>query len=275
MTTLIFILAILSQMIFLFPIKDNRGHHRNFSWMTVALIVVNTAIHIWVTLTIYLQPAQPGKPGWASLYPFMEVPALILNRQGLGALSILTSGFLHANLSHLLGNMFVLWFFGRKVEDLIGPLRFGLFYLFCLLSSGLLSVVARGALSPSEALIPGLGASGAITGVMGAYLFLYPGEKVLTLVSAWLAPVIHLPGGCFIPLPIPIWLPGWVYIVYDLISNALLGEVIQAMVKELGFSPLGVNVFAHLGGGLGGLILIYFFLPPEVVADRRQVGPSG
>jgi membrane associated rhomboid family serine protease len=272
MNTLILILVLLSQMIFLFPIKDNRSHYRNFSWMTIALIVVNTAIHIWVTLAVYLQPAQSG---WAALYPFMEVPALILNRQGLGALSILTSGFLHANLSHLLGNMFVLWFFGRKVEDLIGPLRFGLFYFSCLLSSGLLSVVARGALSPSEALIPGLGASGAITGVMGAYLFLYPGEKVLTLVSAWLAPVIHLLGGCFIPLFIPIWLPSWVYIVYNLITNALLGEVIQEMVKELGFSPVGVNVFAHLGGGLGGLILIYFFLPPEVVADRRQVKPSG
>jgi membrane associated rhomboid family serine protease len=268
------ILVIVSQLIFLLPLKDRRSRYRTVSWMTITLIAANVAIHAWVTVNVYLQPAPPGKPYWFALYPFMEVPSLILARQGLGALSVLTSGFLHASLSHLLGNMFVLWFFGRKVEDLIGPVRFGLFYLLCLFSSGLLSVVARSALSPFNAQIPALGASGAITGVMGAYLFLYPGEKVLTLISAWPGPFISLPGGCCIPLFVPLWIPAWVYIVYDLITNALLGQFAQELARQLGFSPLGVNVFAHLGGGLGGLICIYFFLPPEVMVSRRPVGPA-
>lgn len=272
MSIWLLILLLISQLVFLLPVRDRRGRYRTVSWMTITLVVVNVTVHIWVTLTVYSQSAWPGKPDRSPLYPYMEVPQLILDRQGLGALSVLTHGFLHADWSHLLGNMFVLWFFGRKVEDLVGPLRFGLFYLLCLFSASLVSVWARAALSPHDAQIPGLGASGAITGVMGAYLFLYPGEKVLTLVSAWPGPFIGLPNGCCIPLFVPVWIPAWVYIVYELITNALLWQFAQDMVKILGYAPLGINVFAHLGGGLGGLICIYFFLPSQVMAVRQQAG---
>ena len=59
------VLVILSQAIFLFPLKDRRGRFRNISWMTIALVVVNTAVHIWVTLNVYWQPNAPDKPNWA------------------------------------------------------------------------------------------------------------------------------------------------------------------------------------------------------------------
>lgn len=253
----LYFLILLLQMIFLLPIKDRRGRRRDFPWMTATLVVINVLIHGWVIFFVLpYQPEPVTQPTDFVLYPFMEVPHLILAGQGLGALSILTSGFLHGGLAHLLGNMFTLWFFGRKVEDSTGPLRFALFYLLCLFSAGLFSVVARGTLSPTQAQIPSLGASGAIFGVMTAYLFLYSDEKVLTLVSTHFIPIL--------PLPIPIWLPAWVFIVQTLLGNALLGELIQS-----GAIYSQVNVFAHLGGAAGGFLFIYFFLHPEVFALRR------
>jgi membrane associated rhomboid family serine protease len=268
MTFLVFLFFLL-QSLFLFPIKDRRERQRTFPWATASLVLVNVIIHIIVTILILQQPNTPENPPWTIIYPFMEVPALILNREGLGALSVFTSGFLHGSLSHLLGNMFVLWFFGRKVEDSTGPLRFAFFYILCLFTASLLSVIARASLSADNAWIPGLGASGAIAGVMAAYLFLYSEERILTLFSAWLAPVISLPGGCFIPLPIPVWLPAWVYIVYNFLNDAIVGQLAQELSRGGAELSLGVNVFAHLGGAAGGFIFILFFLHPDVLAQRR------
>lgn len=246
---LIIFLTILAQLVFLLPLKDRRSRHLGFPWMTATLIVINVLIHAWIIFLLFGRPGLADEGAWKLLYPYMEVPELVLNGEGLGALSILTSGFLHGGLWHLLGNMFILWFFGRKVEDSTGPFRFFLFYLLCLYTSGLLSVAARGFFSPAEAKIPGLGASGAIFGVMTAYLFLYSEERILTLV---------------LPIPWPFWLPAWLYIVRELLLNALVGELVQA-----GAVYVTVNIFAHLGGAAGGLLFIYFFLHPEVFAQRR------
>ncbi len=242
-------LLILSQLVFLLPIKDRRPRHRGFPWMTASLVWLNMLIHLGVTFLIYRQAGSPDEAAWQLLYPYMEVPTLILQRQGLGALSVLTSGFLHGGFLHLAGNMFILWFFGRRVEDSTGPARFALFYLLCLLTSSLLSVGVRGAFSPAEAGLPGLGASGAIFGVMTAYLFLYADERIFTLVF---------------PIPWLFWLPAWVYIVYNLLVNALVGQLVQT-----GTIFMTANAFAHLGGAAGGLVFIYFFLHPEVLAQQR------
>lgn len=267
--TLLIVLIVLSQMLFLLPIKDRRERHRVFPWMTVTIIAINVLVHSWLTIKIYNQPDSADDSAWFALYPFMEVSELILNREGLGALSSLTSFFLHANWSHLLGNMFFLWFFGRKVEDATGPLRFCLFYLLCGFSASFVSVLADAAFSPLYAWIPALGASGAIAGVMGAYLFLYSEQRVLSLVSTWLAPAVPLPGGCFVPLPVPIWLPAWVFLVYNFLRDALFAQLTVEAVKAGVPFFYGVDVFAHLGGAAGGLLFIYFFLHPEVFARRR------
>lgn len=248
MSPLIFLIQV-AQLVYLLPLKDRRSRHLGFPWMTASLVLLNILIHMGVTL-LALRRAEPfEEAAWQLLYPYMEVPDLILKGEGLGALSVLTSGFLHGGLWHLLGNMFILWFFGRKVEDATGPARFALFYLLCLFTSALLSVAARGIFTPEEAKIPGLGASGAIFGVMTAYLFLYAEERILTLV---------------LPIPWAFWLPAWVFIVRDLLLNALVGELVQQ-----GAVFVTVNIFAHLGGAAGGLLFIYFFLHPDVFAQRR------
>jgi membrane associated rhomboid family serine protease len=214
--------------------------------MTLGLVVTNILIHIFVAVAV----GGSDKPDWVLLYPYMEVPRLILDGEGLGALSVLTSGFLHADWWHLGGNMFILWFFGRKVEDATGSFRFALLYLFCLYTSALLSVISRGAFSSTaEGMIPGLGASGAIFGIMAAYLFLYSDQRILTLI---------------LPIPWPFWIPTWIYIVRELLLNALVGQLVQE-----GALVVRVNVFAHLGGAAGGLLFIYFFLHPDVFAQRR------
>jgi membrane associated rhomboid family serine protease len=105
---------------------------------------------------------------------------------------------------------------------------------------------------------------------MGAYLFLYSDQKIYTLVSTWLAPAIPIvPGFCIIPLPIPIWIPAWVFIVYKLISDALLGQLVLELYKMGETLSLGVGIFAHMGGAIGGMLFIYLFMHPEIFAHQR------
>lgn len=258
-------LLLLLQLVFLFPLKDRRERQRGFPWATAALVALNVVIHLIVTLVLILQPAQDFETvQFNALYPYMLVPQHILDARGLGALSVLTSGFLHANLAHLMGNMFFLWFFGRKVEDSTGPERFLLFYLFCLFGSALVSTLVEASLSNFNAQIPSLGASGAIAGVMAAYLFLYSEERVFTLFA------INIPGLCIIPTPLPMWLPSWVFIVYTLLGDAAVGQILQE-VSALVDGPVstGVGVFAHLGGAATGFIFLFFFMHPEVFARHR------
>ena len=158
-------------------------------------------------------------------------------------------------------------FFGRKVEDATGHVSFFLLYTLCGFTSSLMSVTINTIITGGN--IPGFGASGAIAGVMGAYLFLYSNEKVLTLVSTWLAPVMPvIPGLCFIPLPIPFWLPAWVFILFQVLKDALLGQLAIEAYKLGEVLPLGVGVFAHIGGLLGGMLFIYLFVKSEVLAGR-------
>jgi len=269
---LIIALIIILESVFLFPIKDRRLRERGFPWMTAVLIGVNVVVHVSLLLVAYSRnSAWPDDKAWLEfLYPAMDVADQKMGAEGLGALSSLTSFFLHANASHLLGNMFYLWFFGRKIEDAAGPLRLCLFYLLCGFAASFVSVLANATLSPLNARVPSLGASGAISGLMGAYLFLYSDQKIMTLISTWLGQIIaQLSGICFIALPIPIWIPAWVFLVHAFLRDALMAQlIVEAANRGIPFSP-GVGVFAHLGGALTGMVVIYFFVHPDVLARRR------
>ncbi|MCB0213112.1 MAG: rhomboid family intramembrane serine protease [Anaerolineae bacterium] len=266
--SLIIFLYIFLQIFFLLPIKDKRSPRHDFPWVTAGLVLANVAIHLWVTYTVYNQPHEPEQPYWLGIYPYMEVPRLIVDHEGLGVLSSLTSTYLHANMGHLLGNMFVLWFFGRKVEDATGHVSFLLLYTLCGFTASLMNVTVNTIITGG--FIPGFGASGAIAGVMGAYMFLYSQEKVLTLVSTWLAPAMPvIPGLCFIPIPVPFWLPAWVFILFQVTKDALLGQLAIEAYKLGQTLSLGVGVFAHIGGLLGGMLFVYLFVRSEVLAGHR------
>jgi len=262
---LIFLILVLDRLMSLFlllPLKDDRGRHRSFPYMTFGILMTNTIIYAVIHT---LLPRLPGDP--EALFnltrQMMLVPADVINGEGLGALSMITSAFLHADWMHLAGNMFFLYFFGRKLEDVLGPTKFGLFYLTCVFVSSTVSVIGRIALPVTQGLIPGLGASGAVMGVMAAYLFLYQDQRIRTLVMIF----------GFIPLPFTLPIPAWVFILYTVVGDFTRGWL-QQQFQEYGYIYSLVGSFAHLGGLMAGLTCLYFFLPRELLHYRHRSGAA-
>ena len=161
---------------------------------------------------------------------------------------VLTSMFLHGSWMHLLGNMWFLWIFGNNIEDSMGRARFVVFYLL----SGVAAALAQVAVNPTSG-IPMVGASGAISGVMGAYLVLYPRVRVWTLV----------PIGFFLT---SIALPAWTMLLYWMAI-----QFVSGLVGLVGQEQGGVAFWAHLGGFVTGLVLIKIFARSgDVTAHRGQ-----
>ncbi|HEY4099650.1 MAG TPA: rhomboid family intramembrane serine protease [Gemmatimonadales bacterium] len=157
--------------------------------------------------------------------------------------TIFTSMFLHGGWFHVLGNMWFLWLFGNNIEDIMGHTRFLIFYLVC----GVAAAAAQIFADPSSA-APMVGASGAISGVMGAYVVLYPRVRVHTIV--WFVLIFQ-------------WtFPAWVMLGYW-----LLLQIASAAVDPVG----GVAVWAHIGGFIAGAALIGIFRSPKLQARREQL----
>ncbi|HEU5049155.1 MAG TPA: rhomboid family intramembrane serine protease [Gemmatimonadales bacterium] len=161
----------------------------------------------------------------------------------------LTSMFLHGGWFHLIGNMWFLWVFGNNVEDSMGRLRYVVFYLLC----GLAAAATQAVLDPSSA-IPMVGASGAISGVMGAYVLLYPRVQVHMLVV-------------LVVFVTRIRVPAFLMLGYWFVLQLLGGT---AAVGEEG----GVAFWAHVGGFLAGALLIGLFQDRELVARHRALAQT-
>jgi membrane associated rhomboid family serine protease len=218
------------------PLNDTEPNRYSFfPVMTVLLIVVNCFI-------FYLEIFIFSEDFWPFLMKYATTPRLILNAQGAGALSNVTAMFLHGGLSHLLGNMLALWVFGRRVEDACGPWRFLAFYLLAGTSAHVLFTIVQ-----HDSNIPGIGASGAIFGLMGAYLLLYPGGRIRTLVLLTFVPMW--------PRIRAIWI-----VLYFV--GVQIVPAIQTLLREADYS---VNHWAHLGGFFSA-VFILLFIRPEAYA---------
>lgn len=218
------------------PLNDTEPNRYSFfPIMTVLLIVVNCFI-------FYLEIFIFSEDFWPFLMKYAATPKLILDAQGAGALSNVTAMFLHGGLSHLLGNMLALWVFGRRVEDACGPWRFLAFYLLSGTSAHILFTIVQ-----YDSNIPGIGASGAIFGLMGAYLLLYPGGRIRTLVLVTFVPMW--------PRIRAIWI-----VLYFV--GVQIVPAIQTLLREADYS---VNHWAHLGGFFSA-IFILLFIRPEAYA---------
>jgi membrane associated rhomboid family serine protease len=159
---------------------------------------------------------------------------------------VLTSMFLHGSWMHLIGNMWFLWLFGNNIEDSMTRSRFLLFYVFCGLAAALFQVAAD-----PDSIVPMVGASGAISGVMGAYLVLYPHARVFTLV----------PLGFMIT---NMALPAWVMLLYWAGIQLLSG------VGSIGAEGEGgVAFWAHIGGFVAGVVLVLLFRRRDRVAQHE------
>jgi len=223
------------------PLKDNIPSSRT-PLITIGLIVINVLVYL-------NQLTLPPRAAVRFIYLYGLIPVEISQWQLLVPHpvplygTILTSMFVHGGLFHLAGNMLYLWIFGDNVEDRLGRFRFLLFYLL----SGVGAAAAQ-ILSDPHSKIPMVGASGAISGVLGAYLLLYPHARVVTLVFfGWLVRVIEIRA--------LIVLGFW--IVVQLVSGLL----------TWGAQVGGVAWFAHVGGFVAGLVMV-------IPLRRRAEGPD-
>jgi membrane associated rhomboid family serine protease len=164
---------------------------------------------------------------------------------GRQASHVFTSMFLHGSWMHLLGNVWFLWIFGNNVEDAMGRLRFFTFYLL----TGVAAALAQVALTPSSP-VPMVGASGAISGVMGGYIVLYPHVRVFVMV-----PIGFM-------LTSVAW-PAWMMLGYWLLLQFVMG--LTALGREGG----GVAFWAHFGGFVAGVVLVKLFSRPAYVAEHK------
>ena len=174
----------------------------------------------------------------------------VVDAETINAWTPLTSMFLHGGWGHLMGNALFLWVFGNNVEDLMGSGRFVVFYLLC----GLAAAGAHVAVDPGS-ILPTVGASGAISGVMGAYLLLFPRVRVRMLFFF----------GIFLRvIPLPAWgvLLWW-----------FAWQVLAGLPQLVGVGDLagGVAVWAHAGGFLAGVLLVRFFVRPERESHHRAL----
>ena len=209
------------------PLKD-LNPRRTFPFVNILLIATNVLVFIY---QVSLQPhAEKVMVYTYALIP-ARVPMVFAGHLPLAAgfEPLLTSMFLHAGILHLAGNMLFLWIFGDNVEDFFGHLPYLFFYLFCGIGAGLAHTLTN--LSSS---LPTVGASGAISGVMGAYMVLYPRSSVLTLVLVF-------------PVPIPaVIILGWWFLLQ------FLGGIGSVGMQAAG----GVAWWAHIGGFLMGALIV-------------------
>ncbi len=219
------------------PLKDNVPT-RHFPIVTVSLIAAN--VLVW----ILYENMGAGREFEASVVEASYFPCEVESScPNLGLdwpLNALTSMFMHASWAHLLGNMLFLWIFGNNVEDTLGRVRFVAFYVLGgLAATAAQSFVTLGFGAPGDAEIPNLGASGAISAVLGAYFVLVPHSKILSFIPP------------FFIFPVPAIVFLGVYFVYQLIIGSY-----SFMHPESGG---GVAYFAHLGGIAFGLLVAKAF----------------
>ena len=204
------------------PIADDNRARRTFPGITYTLILINAIIFF-----MELAFGDPFIEQWSF------VPARFLANPGADFITIFSSMFMHAGWLHIIGNMLYLFIFGDNVEDQFGHFKFLIFYLLC----GVVATLAQMAFS-TDSTVPSLGASGAIAGVLGAYIFMFP-----------LARVTVLMGFFIIPLPALVVIGFW--IVLQIFSG--IGSISDA--SQTG----GVAYFAHIGGFFFGLIMAPLF----------------
>jgi membrane associated rhomboid family serine protease len=251
----------------MFPIADENEPGRGPAFVTLAIIAINFAVFFLIQLS-----------NDAFTYGYSTIPAeithgidlvrpLVVDLGGQQVtipeapgpspiyLTLLTSMFMHGGIAHILGNMLFLWIFGDNVEHRVGHIPYLLFYL----AAGLIASFAQIAVDP-ESVIPSLGASGAISGVLGAYLVFFPRNRVWIIVFR------------FIPYPVPAIVAIGMWALFQFVNG--LGSI--ANTEQTG----GVAYMAHIGGFIAGVIFglvgrtIWGSGPRGTPAGQRQYGFS-
>jgi membrane associated rhomboid family serine protease len=209
------------------PLWDTQPHHR--APVLTALLIVACLAVFGYEVSLMLAGAK-GFETWMTTHALVPARWLAGVTDPAQWATVATSMFLHGGVAHVLGNCWFLWVFGNNVEDRVGFFGFGVFYLF----SGLVAALAQIAADPGST-VPMVGASGAISGVLGAYLIFFPRSWVVALVP-WIVPVLPVPAVVFLVL----W---FVVQAYAGVGSLLAGSS----------GAGGVAWWAHAGGFLAGV----------------------
>lgn len=243
----------------LFPIADENYDRRSRPWINYTIILINLFVFVFLqglgsndrfTYAFSTVPAEiiTGRdivtPDRVMVEPLtgrrVEVPGLQPTPVPV-YLTLIISMFMHGGIAHIFGNMLYLWIFGDNIEDRLGHFRYLIFYLVCGVLAGLAHVFSTAAFAgsnESSLLVPSLGASGAISGVLGAYILLFPTRRVTVLLSWFVTQV-------------PAFVAIGLWFLFQLISGlGMLGS---------GSQQGGVAYAAHIGGFIAGLALIKIF----------------
>lgn len=219
------------------PLHDDNPTERT-PFVTILIIIV-------CVLVFFYQASLPRDPGQAFVFQYGAIPSLLFGQAHLpddvvaipAVMTLFTSMFLHGGWMHLIGNMLYLWVFGNNIEDVMGHARFVVFYVLC----GVVAALSHAITDPSSQ-IPMVGASGAISAVLGAYLLLFPRAHVLVLIPG--IGITRVAAGFVLGM----------WFVTQLISGGL----------SMGAQGGGVAFFAHIGGFVAGMALIALFKRPDV-----------
>ena len=238
----------------MFPVQDTIPS-RSTPVGTYGLIAANA-------LVFYLQLSLPEHALEDFIYLFGIVPARYTHPEWAAYVGFpidnywpfLTSMFLHGGWLHILGNMWTLWIFGDNVEDRMGTGRFIAFYLLCGIAAGAIHLATN-----SDSTIPTVGASGAIAGVMGAYLLLFPHSRIVTMVPIFFWPIFFD-------------LPAFVFLVYWFAIQLFSGTI--GLLSDPG-SVGGIAWWAHIGGFIAGLLLCGLFAQSQKHRRRRHFDEYG
>ena len=213
------------------PFKDDNPT-TIFPIVTIGLIAVNTIIFI-------LQIFYPSDPRQI-VFAYGAIPNYLLTFKAVQpihpALTVFTSMFMHGGFFHLAGNMLYLWIFGNNIEDKLGHVRFIIFYIL----SGIVAAYSHAITEPSS-MLPMIGASGAVSGILGAYLLLFPHAKVYTLIFfGFFMRVVQLPA---------------IFVIGFWIIIQFINGILSKGLANHG----GVAWFAHIGGFVFGILMIKIF----------------
>ena len=262
------------------PIGDS-PKSRTTPWVTYLVIALNVAVFVWMLRLDNALPASQTQAlrefrdqTNAECYGFETLPSdadrficrwsvqpkeFVDNIRGRSdvprpdrpfiLISIITALFLHGGWLHIVGNLLFLWVFGDNVEDRLGHFGYLLFYI----AAGIVASLVQIAVNP-DSVTPIIGASGAVAGVLGAYLVLYPRATVRAIIPFFIL--------IFIPLPIPAWVMIGLWFLQNLVSG-------YASIADAASPDAGVAWFAHIGGFVFGAILVWLF-----VREREHpIGP--
>ena len=208
----------------------------------INIIPFSTILIIGLNILVFIMQLMSGEDSRDIVYSYGAIPHNIVSFQSNQpippALTIFTSMFMHGGLFHLVWNMLYFWIFGNNIEERLGHVRFIVFYLFC----GVVAAFSHALLSPGST-VPMIGASGAIAGMLGAYILLFPMAKIHTIVFLGFYITV-------IKIPALIVIGFWAII-----------QVVSGIISQGNAGQGGIAFFAHVGGFVAGLVTIKLWQP--------------